>query len=177
MRIYGALLVFASALAAMPLTIGCAQQKQDNRHCMVTPTLPLVERGNLEPDPRSLPALAGPEQSLLAGPAQFRELNAAQVQCLAASNADISNLLMREREIHAPRLPIASIVCIHDKQRERTRSCIFEYSAQEVQNQASALALQAFFHLAEAEGQAQVAEAASQSLQYVVLQSRQWKER
>jgi outer membrane protein TolC len=103
-------------------------------------------------------------------------LSAAQVQCLAASNASLGDLVMRERELNEPRCPLVSIARIHRKQQERTRNCILEYSAQELQNQASALALKTFFQLAEAEAQADVALAASQSLGNVTLQVRQWKQ-
>jgi outer membrane protein TolC len=139
--------------------------------------MPIVGRGHLEPDPQSIPGPNGQEQPLLATPADYRELSAAQVQCLAASNASLSDLIMRERELNEPHCPIVSVVRIHRKQQERTRNCILEYSAQEIQNQASALALQAFFQLAESEAQADVALAASQSLGNVALQVRQWKER
>ena len=169
-------LVLVSALAAA-LAMGCAHQRGNDNGCVVLPPLAIVGRGRLEPDPQSIAAPNGREQALLAMPQYYRELSAAQTQCLAASTASLGDLMMRERELNEPRCPVVSIVRIHRKQQERTRNCILEYSAQELQNQASALALQAFFQLAEAEAQADVALAASKSLESVVLQVRQWKER
>ncbi|HEV3142928.1 MAG TPA: hypothetical protein VGZ47_03490 [Gemmataceae bacterium] len=177
MRTSAAILLLIPTLAATPLLGGCAHRREHENGCVVATQLPYVERGNLEPDPESLPAPNGLEQSLLASPAYYRELNAALVQCLAASNASLGDLLMREREINEPRLAVVSVVRVCHKQQKRAHECILEYSAQELQNQASSLALQAFFNLAEAEAQLQVADAASQSLQNVVMQSRQWKEK
>lgn len=137
----------------------------------------IVPRGTLEPDPQSIPTPSGQDTSLLANAPYYRQLNAAEVQCLAASSASLGDLTMRERQLNEPRIPMVSLVHIRRKKQEGTRTCILEYSAQELQNQASALALQTFFQLAESEAQADVALAASQSLENVVMQSRQWQER
>src|SRR5262249_41917457 len=134
MRRWAMWLLFVSASAAT-LAMGCAHRRGHDDGCVVLPSMPIVGQGHLEPNPQTIRAPSGREQPLLAVPAAYRELSAAQVQCLAASNASLSDLVMREREMNEPRCPIVSVVRIHRKQQERTRNCILEYSAQELQNQ------------------------------------------
>jgi hypothetical protein len=124
--------------------------------------LPVVSRGTVEANLLSLPEL--PQEGGAAKPApEYRALTAAQAQCLAASSAIGARLQNAELGISpGPRNRGVSL-----------RQAVLGYTAQEVRNRSAGSALELYYHLAEAEGKADLLGQGIPQLEKAVRETRE----
>jgi hypothetical protein len=117
--------------------------------------LPVVEHPSLEPGFFGLQMAVSP-----AGDGQpatapvYRELSARDCQCVAAAAAPKANALDYDRQVIQTREDVARrLFPCHENELAQVQKAILWYNALDARNLASATALEAFYHLAEAEAQ------------------------
>jgi hypothetical protein len=118
--------------------------------------LPVVPRASLEPNLEQLPAPLAANPAGDTAPTTYRLIDAGMVQCRAAENAGNAGMLESERPEERP---LAHLIRPNRIKRERLRAMVLGYSSQELRNQASGVALEAFFQLAESEARTELVHA------------------
>jgi hypothetical protein len=131
-------------------------------------------RTSLEPDVDQLPAPPDTPDMELVAPTQYRLLDASMVQERAVQNAPTAGLLEGERG--KQRHPLSD--CLHPgrARRDKLKQAVIGYSSLEIRNQSAAIALESFFHLAEAEAKADLLQSTVRDLGETVSQIKQLKE-
>jgi hypothetical protein len=138
-----AIVVLATGLAGCSHMRNCAPSG-----CAPASELPAIERGNVEAGIRALPTrVAGATE-----PARsYRAMTPGQCLCLAVAAAPAAQLQQQEIQLASARSAPspAGSDCLTALRRD-----VLLYSSLEIQNQMAGSALEAFYHLAEAEGKA-----------------------
>src|SRR5262249_46901160 len=126
-------------LAALAGLAGCATSGGwDDRF---SPVLPTVPRGTVEANLRTLPSLPPRDSSQTPPTHPYRALTATECQCLAAATVVPPRLLEDE----------AGLLGTHGR-AAFVRQAVLTFTATEIRNRTAGAALEAYYHLAEAEG-------------------------
>lgn len=170
-----------AALAVCPALAGCLHPtgpcNPSSTTAAGTPwdALPPVARGRLEPDDESLPAaeIPAPVQGKLA----YRALTVEQCRCLAVRNAEMANLLDAERQGVAEQAHSGWLRAHKERALSNIKQSILLHAAQEIRNRNAAAALELYYHLAEAEAKAGLAERSFEILRDVSEKLREMKKK
>ena len=149
-----------SILVAVTGLTGCATSGGfESRY---SPDLPTVPRGSVEANLRTLPSLAPRDATAAPAPHPYHALTAGQCQCLAAAAAVPPQLLEDEAGLIGPRSRGAEV-----------RRAVLTYTAHEIRNRTAGAALEAYYHLAEAEGKADLLGQSLSQLDRAVRETRE----
>ena len=121
------------------LLSGCSHPV--SRCCFGPPVLPTVGQSSLRLDLSALPTDAGPYPADV----NYQGLTEADCPCLAARASTVANLLDQKAQVSSQR----KCLC---QQRGEKASSLLRYAADEARNRAAGDAMEAFYHLIEAEG-------------------------
>jgi hypothetical protein len=111
------------------------------------PDLPIVLRGHILPDLSAVPLVAvGPIDQC------YRALCAHDCQCIAVQQAGTANTFQQDSQSSGDK----GLPCLSERpqrKQKRLKAAIMEYTSQEYRNRAAGVALEAYFRIAESEGQ------------------------
>ena len=155
--------LYGSLVATAGLA-GCATPAPNAPHgassSPLATTLPAVPRGSVEANLRTLPALPdGPPSPDVRPAPTYRALTASECQCLAAA------------AVVPARLQAAETGLVRGN-GAALRQAVLAYTAQELRNRAAGAALEIYYHIAEAEGKADLLSQGVTQLDRMVRETR-----